>query len=621
MLRTLYTKYIRSRLFNKLMLLYAAIILFMVSMLTYIISGDIAALLKKQAIDYNKQVLQTVNQFFYEKNAGFKKNLQQVCDSSFEYNNNVISSIVRYLLNDGYTAQSYDSISSKSYLDKFIYNLALPSDYEIKDIFFMNRPLDFYFNYSRNYPKEETLSCYDEIKDHISGSNIKDINAKKTYMVPAFKARYKNPGHFFAIYDYVRNSGSPGFSGYMAYVYDCDSIKDSYQLFHEYLIGHILVLTSDGRVIYDSSGQFYEDFFPYFKDMGNSYGGTFSTEDSIINYSLNSSYDFITVGILPNHELYKKIHSVIGKIYITASICILCIILLSLLTTKAFTKRIKTVLHSIKKIQRGDFSTRIKITGNGDEIEQFSQNINLMSEKLDEYIKKEYISVLQQKNAELNQKTAELYVLQSQINPHFLYNTLEAIRMKALSTGDTDISQMIMILSRLFRSSIKGEMIISVRDEISYCKHYLELHHIRFGEHLKVEYEIEPSILDYAILKHSLQPIIENSIVHGINNETNNKIKLKGIKQEEHILISVSDNGSGIPEEKLQSILSALNQPLTHFVDKIGIFNVNSRIRLIYGNDCGLTIKSQKDRGTEVVMKIKAMSKEDLQKNVQGINR
>ncbi|MNV48346.1 Sensor histidine kinase YpdA [compost metagenome] len=253
----------------------------------------------------------------------------------------------------------------------------------------------------------------------------------------------------------------------------------------------------------------------------------------------------------------------------------------------------------MKRLQEGDLSTRIHLNRE-DELQLIANNFNYMCERLELYINKVYIS-------EITQKNAELVALQSQINPHFLYNTLEAIRMRAISQGAKDVGQMIYILSTLFRTMIKKSMVVTIADEIEYCNLYLELFQIRHKDKLQIESRISPVAMNCSIVKLLIQPVIENYIVHGFRPERfDNLIRIEVTEADERIQIVIRDNGNGIIPSKLTELQKTLQVSMRMDAppSSLGLCNVNERIKLYYGIEYGLSIASEIGVGTTVIMNI-----------------
>ncbi|GBF74392.1 two-component sensor histidine kinase [Paenibacillus sp. 598K] len=624
-MRSFFNNYIRNRFFNKLLLLYSVIIVLTVSILIFIIVTNITGLLKEQAITYNNQVLQLVGDHFHKQNRNLKNRMTNL-----------------YVLNGSDKKDSvYDAFADESpqahpdqmtadmrekaaYVNRYMMDTVLSSDANILDMVMMNRSFDYEMSATR-YSAGMKLSDYvDHVRQALTERTTADINARKTYVLPAFNgSRGSDPLTVYAVYDYIRFPDDPSdYSGYMLLIYDTESFRRAYEPYRKYLIGTQLVLTTEGEVVYDSSGKYYNQSFPYWDLVQESSDRRIiEGREAIVNVAKDDEFRFVTVGIIPLGELNQGIRNITRMMLIAASICLLVTIVLAVLSTRHFSKRLKDVLSRIKEIRKGNL-TAIPVNEHYDEVGIISRNLNQMSEQLDEYIKREFVLELRRKDSELKQKTAELYALQSQINPHFLYNTLEAIRMKALKSGDAEVGQMIKILAKLFRSSIKEEMIVTVREEMNYCQSLLELYYIRFQGRLEIEFDVEEEILDFGVFRHMLQPIIENSIAHGIDlGKSRNLITVRGRQIGDSIVISVTDNGEGIDEDKLASIAEQLRQPRVYGTGSIGLLNVEARIKLIFGDECGIHIMSEKGRGTEVPVTVAARSKEALRDYVQGFNR
>lgn len=200
--------------------------------------------------------------------------------------------------------------------------------------------------------------------------------------------------------------------------------------------------------------------------------------------------------------------------------------------------------------------------------------------------------------------------LQSQINPHFLYNTLETINWQALRlTGaENPVSEMITSLSHLLRFSLEGEdHLVPIRDEIEYCQHYIDIQQIRYPRKFEVEWQIDEKMKDFRIPKITLQPLIENSIYHGIKPKGEGKITVTGTIEGAHAILRIADNGVGIEPEKVEQINTEMTNKNWVTGNHIGVRNVNQRIKLTFGEQCGLHIESELDKGTEVTVRIAAL--------------
>lgn len=200
----------------------------------------------------------------------------------------------------------------------------------------------------------------------------------------------------------------------------------------------------------------------------------------------------------------------------------------------------------------------------------------------------------------LSQKEAELNSLQNQINPHFLYNTLESIRGAALYHGIHDIAAMSKALSLLFRYSISERVLVSIKEELQHLENYISIQNFRFENRFDMNYSIPPNLLNYKILKLTLQPLIENSIKHGLEMKLGKgTIRIEMMELDNNIKIQISDDGLGIPPKRLDELNRALasdKYKLETETDRtrtgIGVMNVSSRIKLYFGEQYGLRFRS-----------------------------
>ncbi|MFD0712674.1 sensor histidine kinase [Paenibacillus sp. GCM10027626] len=628
-MRTLFNNYVQNRFFNKLLLLYSAIIIMTIGILIYIVVTSITGLLREQAVTYNKQVLQLVSDHFHKQNKNLKKIMNDIYTANgFERANTVYEAFTD-LEHSQSAIEADEAISTElreraAFINRYMLDTALPSDPDILQLIMTNKAFSYEINNTRYTSSIQLGNYIDDMKRYIESRDKSNINSKRTYLLPALPVSNEDSSMtLYGIYDYIRPPDNPAdYTGYTILTFNTQSFQRAYEQFEKYFIGTLLVLTPKGEVIYDSSGRYYAEPFPYWEQVQRSSKNTMiAGERSIVNVNKDEDYGFMTIGIIPLSELHMGINSINRKVLIAALICILITIALTVLSTTRFSRRLKDVLQMIRDIQKGNLSAK-PLKEQHDEVGLIAHNLNLMSGKLDDYIKREFVLELRRKDSELKQKTAELYALQSQINPHFLYNTLEAIRMRALSFRDTETGRMIKILAKLFRSSIKDEMIITVQEEMNYCQSLLELYYIRFQGRLEVVFEVEEDILHYGVFRHMLQPIIENSIAHGIDLTRNdNIITVRGRQAGDYIIITVSDNGQGMERARLDEINEQLRQPRIYTTGSIGLLNVESRIKLIFGSSCGLSIMSTKGSGTEVIVTVLAKTKEALQSDVQSTDR
>ena len=266
--------------------------------------------------------------------------------------------------------------------------------------------------------------------------------------------------------------------------------------------------------------------------------------------------------------------------------------LISGLLAYKISKPILSLSREVMNCKGGQFR-RIHISSRIYEIDVLCTQFNHMTEEIHKLIE----SLLKQEK--LKQKK-ELEILQAQINPHFLYNTLEAINWMALSMKQKEISNMVVLLGSFLRLSLnKGKNIYMVRDELNHLKCYLDIQNIRCKGKILFSSDIDEAALDYRMIKLLLQPLVENSILHGFDFRGGaGQIWLKVYMEEEYIYFTITDDGCGMPEELVTRICD-MQSDVGH-----GIKNVMKRISLYYGSGCGLTIQSKEKVGTTIEVKI-----------------
>lgn len=280
---------------------------------------------------------------------------------------------------------------------------------------------------------------------------------------------------------------------------------------------------------------------------------------------------------------------------------------ISFLLSIVISKPIVELSDTMKTLVVNDYSKQGDIKRE-DEIGRLHNSFHYMVERNQELINREYKSTLEMHKAQIN-------ALQAQINPHFLYNTLQVIGGMTLKNKTNEIYSMTIALSDIMRYSLSfSSEMVRFRQELKYLESYIHIQNQRFENEIHVEMDIDDKILEYRIPKLILQPIIENSFKHGLESVSGDwHIKINAeLKDKKNILIKIIDNGKGISEEKLAELKEVLENSESVWDSKehIGLKNINERIRLIYGDDYGLNISSFTNEGTTVEILISAVLEE-----------
>lgn len=262
----------------------------------------------------------------------------------------------------------------------------------------------------------------------------------------------------------------------------------------------------------------------------------------------------------------------------------------------------RRIKHIIKKME----TEGIESLDNGpltssQELRQLEVGIDYLTQNMKNLMNEAY-------QVRIEKKETELRLLQAQINPHFLYNTLDSINWMAIRAHADEVGRMIQLLSSYFRLSLNyGKDIISIKDEIYLTSVYLDIQNNRFSNGIAVTFDVDESTLSYDIPKLSLQPIIENAILHGLQNKDDDDWRIcVQVKQAgTHIYLTVKDNGVGMPPEVVAQLLQKNPDGIPQ--RGYGLYNVDRRIKLFFGADCGLSVVSQPNAGTAVTIHIKAI--------------
>ena len=261
-------------------------------------------------------------------------------------------------------------------------------------------------------------------------------------------------------------------------------------------------------------------------------------------------------------------------------------------------KPLRSLSSQMAHVGDGDFQ-KVTNIGGSKEITELTESFNDMIEHIESLIEQNYV-------AEINEKTLRLTALEAQLNPHFLYNTLQAIGTEALINDQPQINEMITCLASNMRYSIKGGDLVSLKAEMTYVKNYILLQKIRLEDRLNVELDVEDGLENLQIPKISIQTLVENSIIHGMGPYSDSiAVSVCVRRGEEYVQISVEDNGCGIAPEQLVQMQADFRDYLKPgVVGKIGLANLYSRLHILYQGKAELEIDSNPGEGTTIVMKI-----------------
>ncbi|MCA0991354.1 sensor histidine kinase [Pseudalkalibacillus hwajinpoensis] len=348
-------------------------------------------------------------------------------------------------------------------------------------------------------------------------------------------------------------------------------------------------------------------------------GSTLKVEDNknyTIYKTIPSFEELKLVFNLPRDEIEKDTYYIlIGNLGMILLV-IIVVSFLSFILSRKIIQPIDRLQTVMAEVELGDLEIRYPLKTVTNEVDALINSFNHMMNRINTLVNEVYKAKITQNELEISKqemerkkKEAELIAFHSQINPHFLYNTFTSINFMIKLNQNERASRMLDSLGRLFRKGVyRGNIIVSVEEEIEHVKAYLEILQMRYQDTLKVELKIDEDLYRYDILKLTLQPLVENAIHHGLEmNDEEGKLLIIGEIIEGHMVFIIKDNGEGMDKQKLEEIQSYLLHG--GHARGIGLKNVDNRMKLYFGEDYGLEIESVPNEGTTVTMKIPLLIK------------
>ena len=320
-------------------------------------------------------------------------------------------------------------------------------------------------------------------------------------------------------------------------------------------------------------------------------------KDKLYSISRSNKTGWTVVGCMSVEELLQKSYEAQRSYVLIAAVLMIVALLFSRQIARSFTYPIQRLRDSMKKVQEGNFSGADVEIESENEIGSLTRSFNVMTHRIQELMEQNV------RDQEAKRKS-ELKALQSQINPHFLYNTLDSIIWMAEGKKNEEVVLMTASLARLLRQSISNEdEVVPVSQEVEYARGYLTIQKMRYKDKLEFEISVDPSILNIPLIKLVLQPVIENAIYHGLKyKESKGLLQVKGFMKDGNAVLQVIDNGVGMDEETLAHIYD--RHKVNYHSNGVGVYNVQKRLQLYYGSEYGITYESKKGEGTTATITI-----------------
>ncbi len=363
-----------------------------------------------------------------------------------------------------------------------------------------------------------------------------------------------------------------------------------------------LVIRSGDKTVYTIHGNFGEDLKERVMDRTNGYTlENINNKKYFISQITSDFTKWKYFNFIPYESVFNKIILIRNILLIVFAVVFFTSIIVSLKLAKNLTKPIDSLAAKMKRVEEGNFEVVDKEGPDNyrlDEIGYLEKDFDMMVVKISNLIQDNYVK-------QLAVKDAQYKALQAQINPHFLYNTLESINCLAKINNQKSISMMVESLGNLLRSSITTkENVVTLEDEIRLLEYYINIQKIRYEERLDFNMQIGEEFKRCRIPKLTLQPIVENSINYGLENMLDVcSINVKAAKEADYIKVIVEDNGPGIDTETLEKLNN------TDFKPRglgIGLMNIDRRIKIMYGEGFGISVTSGKEKGTTVFIRLPA---------------
>jgi two-component system sensor histidine kinase YesM len=381
-----------------------------------------------------------------------------------------------------------------------------------------------------------------------------------------------------------------------------DLVKDLDQVTQ----GETMIVDEQNLVIFDSDMKYLTQDFSNNELVkraagpSGSFYATIDGEDWLVIYSQSPETKWKVFITMPVKELTKDVVMIRDVTMVVTLIITGFALIISIILSFAITKPLRKMMNLMKEVQNGNLNVSFSVK-HRDEIGKLGSHFNRMILRIKQLIQEIYAMELRKKEAELN-------ALQTQINPHFIYNTLESIRMTAEINNDEEVSDMTLILGKLLRYSINIQKgIVTVEQELEHLKNYVKLLNYRYTDKFSLRIALLPkAVLNYEMIKLIYQPIVENSMYHGLDEDKGEMtIDISYAVKADFFEIYILDNGLGMDNEILLKLQAALlNTDDSDPKGGIGLRNVNERIRLYYGNAYGLLINSWPGSGTEVTIRL-----------------
>lgn len=596
---------VSRRLANKLILLFTIIIVLVVTSLTFISYG----MLRKESVD--NSIASTSNNLLL-----VGRNLESYLDGIEQLSLPQISydEITYAILHES------EDYASKMYVEDYLKNLYFSRN-DLEAIYlYVIKEHKYYYVTKENYnitvrvaehPSIENLSWYKKALASPFNRSYQSFVKNQSSMINSSDYPINKDKSFMGYHRLLRSIVSREPQAVLS-LYFNSSVTDEIMKDIPFSKGqHLMYVSPDNEPFVVDDPGFYQqgEQEGLLKELTPASGGRVTWSDKeekyLVIYDISKKEGWKLIKPIPYKEIYeaatttRKLNYFIGLLFLIVSV-----ILVSFISNK-ITSPLKNLSLQMKRFSTGSFDAEAQVEGK-DEIAYLSRHFNKMVEKTNELINERYKMKIVEKNAVLK-------ALEAEINPHFLYNALQAISTKALKNNNDDIVDMVDNLAMTLRYCISGKDVVHAREELKHIERYLALQKARFGNRMQVAYQWEDPLLELEIPKLSIQTLVENCIKHALEKvSTTITITIEAHVTPSHTVISVTDDGPGFSGERLEQVRNSLQiqwedqggeNAAESDTESIGLKNLNTRLKLLYGEAAGLAITSDAG-GTKMDMRL-----------------
>ncbi|WP_182200309.1 sensor histidine kinase [Paraliobacillus salinarum] len=577
--------------FNRLFLISSITIVVTVIVLIVTITKYYSDIIIQKEVNINNRTLERVEDYVSDKDLDIKKSIRDL------YINEGLIDDISFVLHNGYV----DYLEYR--LDKFSQNKSfIPDNIETYftnyfgqdselnaiSICSLEDPTIEYLVVNNNIQWNNSIVDSDLILGNLVGQGIEQVAEES---LPS-QRKLKNT---ITIKKIINNPVTLKNIGEISFYFSTDRI-DRILKKREGVSNSFFLLDRDGDIAYAFNNGVPISMLNQIKNETNETEIEWDSANYYVNTIANKG-EFTYIGVIPDKG-WAELSVIRGTMWILIISVIVIALLVTYSITFNYSRRIKTIVSVIRQVEERNLDARIPESKHKDELTEIAVNINSMLNELNIYIHQFYL-------LNIKQQQAELKALQAQIDPHFLFNTLEAIRMVAIVEGSQTSGKMIFHLSKLFRYSLQSNDTVPLYTEIENVNQYIKLMQFKYPNKLQVRFDVPSDVKQILVQKLILQPIIENYFIHGFKKDRlDNQLIIRVIELEDQINIIVDDNGKGMTEERLDQVMRYLETIENEEVQSIGLRNIHQRLKLKYGNAFGITIQTNEYAGISVILSI-----------------